>query len=94
MTVSFDAVPAADLGRYDVRMKPSSASTWTTPVATAGAPVTITGLDNGTSYDFAVRSLDDLANASAWSTAVSAMPRAPESKARGRRRRKSFTALY
>lgn len=81
VTVSFAAVSAADLAGYEVRMKPSSSSTWGTPVAAGTTSATFTGLINGVSYDFAVRSRDILALVSAWSTTVSATPRAPDTQA-------------
>ena len=77
VTVSFGAVSAADLAGYDVRMKPSAATTWSDPVDTTSTSVVFGGLANGTSYDFAVRSRDSLGNPSAWSTSVSATPVPP-----------------
>src|SRR5439155_40728 len=74
LTVAFNAVGAADLAGYDVRMKTSAATTWAAPVSTTATSQTFTGLANGTSYDVAVRSRDDLGNASAWSGTVSATP--------------------
>jgi chitodextrinase len=74
VTVEFQAVDASDLAGYDVRMKPSSSSTWDAPLATTSATATFTGLTNGTSYDFSVRSRDTLGNISAWSAVLSATP--------------------
>jgi chitodextrinase len=78
VTVSFAAASATDLDHYEVRKKPSSSSTWATPIAAAGTSATVTGLSNGASYDFAVRSVDDLGNQSVWSASVSAVPVAPD----------------
>ncbi|HEY3238999.1 MAG TPA: Ig-like domain-containing protein, partial [Acidimicrobiia bacterium] len=80
VTVAFTAVTAGDLAGYEVRMKPSSSSAWGTPVSTAATSRTFTGLTNGTSYDFAVRSLDTLSQPSAWSATVSATPVAPDTQ--------------
>lgn len=77
VTLSFAAVSASDLAGYDVRMKASSSTTWNAPVATTSTSMLFSGLTNGTSYDFAVRSRDNLGNASAWSAAVSATPAPP-----------------
>jgi chitodextrinase len=78
VTVDFgggaSAAAATDLAGYDVRMKATSSATWGAPVATTSTSRTFTGLANGTSYDFAVRSRDDLGNTSGWSTTVSATP--------------------
>ncbi|HEY3238886.1 MAG TPA: Ig-like domain-containing protein [Acidimicrobiia bacterium] len=74
VSVSFPAVSAADLAGYDLRMKATSSSTWGTPVASATPGRVFTGLVNGTSYDFQVRSRDNLGNASAWSATASATP--------------------
>jgi chitodextrinase len=74
VTVSFAAVSAADLAGYDLRMKASSSSMWGAPVATTSTSRTFTGLVNGTSYDFSVRSRDTLGHVSAWSAAVKAIP--------------------
>jgi chitodextrinase len=78
VTVDFgggaSAAAATDLAGYDVRMKATSSTTWGAPVATTSTSRTFTGLANGTSYDFAVRSRDDLGNTSGWSTTVSATP--------------------
>ncbi|HKN39795.1 MAG TPA: Ig-like domain-containing protein, partial [Acidimicrobiia bacterium] len=74
VTVGFGAVGAADLAGYDVRLKTSAATAWGAPVSTTATSWTFTGLADGTSYDVAVRSRDDLGNASAWSAPVTATP--------------------
>lgn len=48
-----------------------------TPVNRASSDATVTGLTNGTTYYFQVRSKDDAGNFSNWSSAVSGVPAAP-----------------
>jgi chitodextrinase len=81
MTVTFAPVGVSDLGGYELRMKPTSSSTWGTPVSTTATSRTFTGLTNGTSYDFSVRSRDTLGQLSAWSATVSATPRVLDTQA-------------
>jgi chitodextrinase len=80
-TVSFAAVSAGDLDRYQARMKPSPSPSWDEPVDSTSSSVTFSGLDAGQSYDFSVRSLDTLGNASAWSEPESATPFGPDEQA-------------
>src|SRR5204863_3496367 len=78
VTVTFDAVAAPDVAGYDVRSKPSSSAVWDAPTPVASTSATEGGLVNGTSYDFSVRSRDDLGNASPWSPSLGATPIAPD----------------
>ncbi|HTC80475.1 MAG TPA: Ig-like domain-containing protein, partial [Acidimicrobiia bacterium] len=79
--VTFQAVDAADLAGYDVRVKESSSTVWGAAVAAPSTSAAFVGLVDGTSYDFAVRSRDTLGNPSPWSAPVSATPFVPDTTA-------------
>lgn len=72
-TVTWSAVADADLAGYVVRYKPSAGTSYNyVNVPVGNTTVTIEALVVGVQYDFAIQSFDQLANRSAWSTAVNA----------------------
>ncbi len=75
--LSWDAVSAPDLASYRVYRRESALSDWTLVASVDGTTCTVSGLTNGTSYDFAVSARDDLGNESALSAPTSATPVAP-----------------
>jgi hypothetical protein len=72
-TVTWSAVADTDLAGYVVRYKPSAGTSYNyVNVPVGNTTVTIEALVVGVQYDFAIQSFDQLANRSAWSTAVNA----------------------
>jgi chitodextrinase/5-hydroxyisourate hydrolase-like protein (transthyretin family) len=76
--LTWSKVHASDLKGYAVYVSVDGGTSWTR--VKTGGPVTATrytvkGLDNGTAYSFAVKSVDRSANRSAFSNVASATPR-------------------
>lgn len=72
-TVTWTAVSDADLAGYVVRYKPTSGTDYNfVNVPADSTSVTIDALVVGIQYDFAIHAFDQLANRSAWTTAVNA----------------------
>jgi hypothetical protein len=70
--VSWAAANRAD--SYEVRYRVNGAPSWVTPtVTTALTSTTVTGLVNGTTYEFQVRAVNS-GGVSAWSSSVTATP--------------------
>jgi len=79
-TVTWQAVSAPSDAVYRVKYKRSADATWSTFVDTTAVSSTVTGLTNGTSYDFSVTTLDAGAEGGT-SSVVSATPTSPPAQA-------------
>lgn len=75
VAVGWDAVSAPDLAGYRLRFREVGAD-WSVHEV-SDTTFTVTGLANGTSYEFAVSAVDEAGNESALSDVVSATPVAP-----------------
>jgi len=75
VALTWDAVPGAET--YTVRYKLVSAGTWTEGTAAAGTTANITGLVNGSPYEFQVKASATGYTDSAYSASVNATPVAP-----------------
>ena len=75
--LSWDA--AAGATGYEYERKRSSDSNWDSPISLSlsASPHTVTGLTNGTAYDFRIRAVKIKANAGSWSSTVTATPMSP-----------------
>jgi chitodextrinase len=77
VTLSWNANTEPDLNNYAIQWKQSSATSWTliSAIDKTLTSYTVTGLTNGTSYDFRIRARDTAGNISPWSEPISATPR-------------------
>lgn len=68
-------IPPADttLTGYETEYAVSGSGSWSTPAATTATTATVTGLTDGTTYDFRVRATTDR-GPGAWSTTATATP--------------------
>jgi chitodextrinase len=62
------------LAGYDLQYKTTSGSTWTQVSGLTSITYSVSGLTNGTSYDFQVRARNTAGQTSAWTATVSATP--------------------
>ena len=67
-SASWDAVSTT--GKYDLRFRAVGASSWTTLTNFVGTSYVMTGLSDGTDYEFEVRSVCGGGFASAWVSAT------------------------
>jgi chitinase len=74
VTLTWNANTEADLAGYQLQYKPTAGSTWTQINNITGLTNTVTGLTNGTSYDFQLRAVNTSGQTSAWTATVSATP--------------------
>lgn len=74
VTVSWGTVSGAT--SYDVQYKTSAAAAWGTPINVTATTRQVTGLNNGTEYEFQVRAKNSVGT-SGWSTSVKATPNLP-----------------
>jgi thermitase len=74
VTLTWNANTEADLAGYQLQYKPTAGNTWTQINNITGLTDTVTGLTNGTSYDFQLRAVNTSGQTSAWTATVSATP--------------------
>jgi thermitase len=74
VTLTWNANTEADLAGYQLQYKPTAGSTWTQINNITGLTDTVTGLTNGTGYDFQLRAVNTSGQVSAWTATVSATP--------------------
>lgn len=76
VTLTWSANTEPDLASYQVKFRPVGSTTWTYRSPTSATFFTVTGLTNGTAYEFAVRAVDTTGNGSVYSASVTATPTA------------------
>jgi thermitase len=76
-TITWNANTESNLAGYQLQYKTTAGSSWTLVSGIATTSYTVSGLANGTSYDFQVRAKNTSAMVSAWTASVSATPQAP-----------------
>jgi thermitase len=74
VTLTWNANTESDLAGYDLQYKTTSGSTWTQVSGLTSITYSVSGLTNGTSYDFQVRARNTAGQTSAWTATVSATP--------------------
>ncbi|HWQ88863.1 MAG TPA: fibronectin type III domain-containing protein, partial [Desulfitobacteriaceae bacterium] len=74
VTLGWSAVSAIDLAGYQIEYKKTSDSTWSKVTVGKVITSTITGLTNGATYSFQIKSKDTSGNLSAASAVVTGIP--------------------